>query len=139
MAIFGSNDNAGSKPAKTAVANSNTTIITAGAELKGEIALECDVYFDGRMEGTIHSKGVITVGKNGTVKGDIDAAHLVVQGRVEGNVEVDRLEIKENGYVSGVVTSTEMVIEAKGVFEGESHRKSASAPKPAKPDVDKKS
>lgn len=91
------------------------------------------------MEGTIHSKGVITVGKNGTLKGDIDAAHLIVQGRVEGNVEVDRLEIKENGYVSGVITSNEMVIEAKGIFEGESHRKSAAAPKPSKPDVQKQS
>lgn len=90
------------------------------------------------MEGTIHSKGVITVGKNGMLKGDVEAVHLIVQGKVEGNVEVERLEIKENGYVSGVIISNEMVIEAKGLFEGESHRKQATAAqKPPKPDVQK--
>ncbi len=81
----------------------------------------------------IVSKNLITVGKNGKIKGEIKAGQLVVQGVVEGSVDVERLEIKATGYVSGVVTSTEMVIEAKGVFEGESHIKSStSAAKPAK-------
>lgn len=71
----------------------------------------------------IVSKNLITVGKNGKIKGEIKAGQLVVQGVVEGSVDVERLEIKATGYVSGVVTSTEMVIEAKGVFEGESHIK----------------
>ena len=125
MAIFGSNDNAGSQPAKT---NTNTTIITAGATLKGEINLDCDFYLDGHLEGMIVSKNLITVGKNGKIKGEIKAGHLVVQGVVEGNVDVERIEIKETGHVSGVITSAEMVIEAKGVFEGESHIKGTNTP-----------
>jgi cytoskeletal protein CcmA (bactofilin family) len=83
------------------------------------------------MEGTILSKGMITVGKNGKIKGEVSAAHLIVQGKVEGSVDVERIEIKESGHVSGVITSTEMVIEAKGVFEGESHIKSSVVKKPA--------
>jgi cytoskeletal protein CcmA (bactofilin family) len=106
MAIFGSNDNAGSQPAKT---NTNTTIITAGATLKGEINLDCDFYLDGHLEGMIVSKNLITVGKN-------------------GKIDVERIEIKETGHVSGVITSAEMVIEAKGVFEGESHIKGTNTP-----------
>jgi len=76
----------------------------------------------------IVSKNLITVGKNGKIKGEIKANQLVVQGVVEGSVDVERLEIKSTGHVSGVVTSTEMVIEAKGVFEGESHIKGTNAP-----------
>lgn len=76
----------------------------------------------------IVSKNLITVGKNGKIKGEIKAGHLVVQGVVEGNVDVERIEIKETGHVSGVITSAEMVIEAKGVFEGESHIKGTKTP-----------
>uniref|UniRef100_UPI003F63A8CB bactofilin family protein n=1 Tax=Thiomicrolovo subterrani TaxID=3131934 RepID=UPI003F63A8CB len=131
MAIFGSNNNTESKPAKAPVTNTSTTIITAGALLKGEITLECDVFFDGRVEGTMHSKGVITVGQNGVIVGEVKAPHLIVRGRIEGTVDVDRVEIKENGYVGGIISSKEMVIESKGIFEGESHRKTTqTAAKP---------
>ena len=82
----------------------------------------------------IVSKNLITVGKNGKIKGEIKAGHLVVQGVVEGNVDVERIEIKETGHVSGVITSAEMVIEAKGVFEGESHIKGTTSAKVEKTD-----
>ncbi|WP_345978218.1 polymer-forming cytoskeletal protein [Sulfurimonas sp. HSL3-7] len=95
------------------------------------MALDCDFYFDGEMEGTILSKGMITVGKNGRIKGEVSASHLIVQGKVEGSVDVERIEIKENGHVRGVITSNEMVIEAKGIFEGESHIKSSVVKKQA--------
>ena len=63
------------------------------------------------------------------IKGEVNAGHLIVQGVIEGNVDVGRIEIKETGHVSGVISSTEMIIEAKGVFEGESHIKGATPAK----------
>ena len=64
----------------------------------------------------------------------MNAGHLIVQGVIEGNVDVGRIEIKETGHVSGVISSTEMIIEAKGVFEGESHIKGAVQTKSEKAD-----
>lgn len=81
--------------------------------------LSCDLYVDGLFEGMIHSDKLITVGKNGRIKGDVHAAMLVVQGLVDGIVEAEYVEIKATGRVCGSVTSTELAIEAKGVFEGE--------------------
>lgn len=65
----------------------------------------------------------------------MNAGHLIVQGAIEGNVDVGRIEIKETGHVSGVISSMEMIIEAKGVFEGESHIKGAVQAKGEKPDT----
>jgi len=82
--------------------------------------LDCNLYIDGEFEGTILSKKLITIGKSGKVRGDIHTNHLVVQGKVEGSIEAERLEIMAAGKVLGSITSSELVIEAQGHFEGES-------------------
>jgi len=116
MAIFNNGDssNQSSKP------DTNTTIITAGSTIKGEMNLSCNLYVDGEFEGVIHSKKDVNIGKNGHVKGDVVTQRLVVQGYIEGTINAHRVEIKAAGRVNGSIESTELVIEAKGIFEGNS-------------------
>ena len=113
MAIFNHSDDA---PAQ----NNNTTIITEGSFIKGEMTLDCNLYIDGEFEGSIKSKKLVTIGKSGRVRGDIHTHHLVVQGTVEGSVDSNKLEIMAAGKVLGSILSGELIIEAKGHFEGES-------------------
>ena len=124
MAIFNSSDSE-SQSTKT---DSNTTIITAGAKINGEIELSCNLFIDGELEGSVISKKEVTIGKNGYVKGNVTTQRLVVQGNVEGSVNADIVEIKAAGHVSGEITSTELVIEAKGIFEGSSIVKDNNKP-----------
>ena len=84
------------------------------------MTLDCNLYIDGEFEGSIHSKKLVTIGKSGKVRGEIHTNHLIVQGNVEGSVESERLEIMAAGRVIGSILSSELVIEAKGHFEGES-------------------
>ena len=82
--------------------------------------LSCNLYVDGEFEGLIHSKKDVNIGKNGHVKGDVVTQRLVVQGYIEGTINAHRVEIKAAGRVNGSIESTELVIEAKGIFEGNS-------------------
>ena len=123
MAIFNNSDIAN----KNNPTDANTTIITAGAKIKGEMNLSCNLYIDGELEGSIHSSKEVNVGKNGKVKGDITTNRLIVQGYVEGSIETDRVEIKAAGHVNGEITSTELIIESKGVFEGNSIVRNSSS------------
>ena len=116
MAIFSSSDS----EHQGSQTNSNTTIITAGAIIKGEITLSCNLYIDGELDGEINSKKEVNIGKNGRVKGTINTQRLVVQGYIEGSINADRVEIKAAGHVKGEISSSELVIESKGVFEGNS-------------------
>ena len=116
MAIF-SNGNSELEGSKT---DANTTIITAGAKIKGEINLSCNLYVDGEFEGEINSQKEVNIGKNGKVKGSIQAQRVVVQGYAEGSIDATRVEIKAAGHVKGEISSSELVIESKGVFEGNS-------------------
>lgn len=68
----------------------------------------------------IKSSTEVNVGKNGKVKGSIVTERLVVQGYVEGTVDAKTVEIKAAGHVSGEIISAELIIEAKGIFEGNS-------------------
>jgi len=93
--------------------------------------LTCNLYVDGDFEGVIDSNKEVNVGKNGHIKGDMKAKRLVVQGYVEGTVNADRVEIKAAGRVNGSIESSELIIESKGIFEGNSVVKDISpAPKP---------
>lgn len=82
--------------------------------------LACNLYVDGAFEGQIKSSKEVNIGKNGKVKGDVSTNRLVVQGYIEGSVNATRVEIKAAGRVNGTIESTELVIEAKGIFEGNS-------------------
>ncbi len=93
--------------------------------------LSCNLYVDGEFEGIITSKKEVNVGKNGHIKGDLTTQRLVVQGYIEGSINADRVEIKAAGRVNGTIESAELIIEAKGIFEGKSVVKDASpSPKP---------
>ncbi|MEA2099359.1 MAG: polymer-forming cytoskeletal protein [Campylobacterota bacterium] len=122
MAIFNSND----KKHKSTNTDTNTTIITTGSTIKGEINLSCNLYIDGEFEGVIHSSKEVNIGKNGHLKGDISTKRLIVQGYIEGCVNAEIVEIKADGKVSGTIEATELIIEPKGVFEGNSIIKNAS-------------
>ena len=116
MAVF----NSGNQSSKE---HNNTTIITEGSFIKGEMELTCSLYIDGNFEGTIHSSSAVTVGRNGKIDGDVFAKKLIIQGSIAGSANADRVEIHAEGKMTGSVTSSELVIEAQAVFEGESHFK----------------
>ncbi|MFT5835243.1 MAG: cytoskeletal protein CcmA (bactofilin family) [Sulfurimonas sp.] len=88
--------------------------------------LSCNLYVDGEFEGVIHSKKEVNIGKNGHIKGDVTTQRLVVQGYIEGTVNAQRVEIKAAGRVNGTIESGELIIEAKGIFEGNSVVKDVS-------------
>ncbi len=129
MAIF----NNGDSTPEAIPTNSNTTIITAGAKLKGELELSCNLYVDGELDGTIQSTKEVNIGKNGSVKGTINTDKLIVKGYMEGSINANRVEIKAAGHVRGEICSAELIIESKGVFEGKSIVKGSTSKEASKP------
>lgn len=118
MAIFTSDDKQSNGVA--AQKAGAATIIAQGTRIKGNITTDCHLHIDGRFEGKIDSKNTVMIGKNGQVDGEVYANKLVISGKLKGLTESDTVEISPQGRFEGVITSTELVIEKKGVFIGES-------------------
>ena len=89
------------------------------------------MHIDGEIEGSIRSKSTVMIGKSGFVNGEVYANKLIVSGKLKGLTESESVEIASLGRFEGVITSTELVIEKKGVFIGESKIKGQAAPKNA--------
>lgn len=103
------------------------TIIAQGTKLKGEINTDCHLHIDGEFEGNIHSKNTVMVGKSGVVSGEIYAQKLIVSGKFNGTTESEVVEILPLGRIDGKIITSELVIERKGIFMGESKTKQALA------------
>ncbi|CAJ99141.1 bactofilin family protein [Helicobacter acinonychis] len=117
MAIFDNNHK--SVNAKTGPA----TIIAQGTKIKGELYLECHLHIDGELEGVVHSKGTVVIGQTGLMVGEIFANKLVVNGKFNGVVEAEVVEIMPSGLLEGKVFSQELVVERKGILIGETRPK----------------
>jgi len=55
------------------------------------------------VEGTIDPKGNrLTIGPNGRVKANVTASAVIVQGKLEGNIQAsDRVDLKQSAVVMG--------------------------------------
>ena len=100
----------------------NTTIIAEGTSCIGELEVVGKLHIDGRLEGSVHAEGFVSVGTTGQVMGNIQADKIMISGTVEGNIVCNSLEIMQSGDVKGEISTTELVIEPGGVFVGNSRR-----------------
>jgi cytoskeletal protein CcmA (bactofilin family) len=88
--------------------------------IKGELSGSEDLYVDGKVEGSISLKGnSLTVGPNGQVKASIESKAIVVQGKLEGNVQAsDRVELRKSAVVTGDISTQRISIEEGAYLKG---------------------
>jgi cytoskeletal protein CcmA (bactofilin family) len=88
--------------------------------IKGELSGSEDLYLDGLVEGSIALKGnSLTVGPNGQVKASVDAKGVVVQGKLEGNIQAsDRVDLRKSAIVTGDITAQRISIEEGAFLKG---------------------
>jgi cytoskeletal protein CcmA (bactofilin family) len=81
---------------------------------------EQDLMIDGLIEGNISSaNGVLTIGENGVIKGEIRTRSAVVFGKVEGNLIVGELcDLRATSVFSGDVMAGKLAMEEGAVFMG---------------------
>jgi len=87
--------------------------------IKGELSGSEDLYLDGEVEGTIELSGnSLTIGPNGRVRANTNAKDVVVNGKVNGNLRADRVELKKSSLVTGDIITQRVIIEDGAFFKG---------------------
>ena len=100
---------------------SGKNLLSADVEIKGSIKFQNELVIDGKVEGEITSAGVLTVGENAEIRGEIKTKSVTVFGRVNGNITVDeRCELKANAQLHGDLKAARLVIEEGATFVGKS-------------------
>ena len=113
-------------------------ILSSDVEIKGSIKFQKELLIDGKVEGEINSDGVLTIGENADIRGEIKTKSITVYGKVHGNITVaERCELKSKCTLQGDLKAARLVIEEGATFIGKSEVTSGTVPaKPAaRPEV----
>lgn len=88
--------------------------------IKGELSGSEDLYVDGEVEGTIELRGhSLTVGPNGRVRAHVNARNVVVQGKVNGNIQAsERVDLRASANVTGDIVTARIAVEDGAFFKG---------------------
>ena len=94
---------------------SGKNLLSADVEIKGSIKFQNELVIDGKIEGEIISNGILTVGENAEIRGEIKTKSVTVLGKVHGNITVEeRCELKGRAVLQGDLKAARLVIEDGG-------------------------
>ena len=108
--MFGNKPTQGSSTAQTAN-------IGASIRIKGEIDSPEHVFLAGSLDGDI-TCDQLTVDGTGRVTGKISAKLAVIDGHVDGDIVVERLQIKSKAVVKGSLTYTSIEVAEGAQIDG---------------------
>ena len=95
------------------------TFIASGAIFDGTLRLKGDFVIDTEFRGELATDGLITIGPNGSVVGDIRAREVVIRGAVVGNVTAPRqLIVESTGRLHGDIETACLEIQKRAFFCG---------------------
>ena len=118
------------------------SILSSDLQIKGNIRTTGDVQIEGQVEGDIRAH-LLTVGEGATVKGELMADDVVINGRIIGRVRGLKVRLTSTARVEGDIIHKTIAIESGAHFEGSVQRQddplnaaTKVLPKPALPPTD---
>jgi DNA gyrase/topoisomerase IV subunit A len=94
--------------------------LSSGVEIEGSITFQKELLIDGKVRGQINSDGVLTIGENADIRGEIKTKSATVHGKVYGNITTERCELKSKCTLQGDLKAARLIIEEGATFIGRS-------------------
>jgi len=87
---------------------------------RGELSAQEDLIIQGSVEGSITHTQSLTVGTDGSMKGDIRARVIVIDGKVEGDLyATESVNVRATAKVKGNVFAPRVGITEGAFFQGQ--------------------
>ncbi|HWQ03021.1 MAG TPA: polymer-forming cytoskeletal protein [Candidatus Nitrosotenuis sp.] len=107
-------------PAPLPANRTEGTTVSHAVSIHGDIRGSEPIFVDGEFDGTILLEGAdLTIGPNGRVRANVDARHVIIEGRMEGKLRArEKILVRRSGSFSGEVLAKRVAIEEGAVFNG---------------------
>jgi cytoskeletal protein CcmA (bactofilin family) len=101
-------------------ASSRASVLGPTLKFRGELSAQEDLVVQGSVEGSITHTQSLTIGTDGTMKGDIRARVIVIDGKVEGDLyATESVNIRATAKVKGNVFAPRVGINEGAFFQGQ--------------------
>ncbi len=95
------------------------SVLGSTLRFKGELSAQEDLIVQGSVEGSITHTSSLTMGSEGSMKGDIRARVILVDGKVEGDMyATESVNIRATAKVKGNVFAPRVAISDGAFFQG---------------------
>jgi len=96
------------------------TIIGSGTTIKSSKLIgEKPVRIDGVFFGDIEVQSGVVIGEEGRVEGNINSPHVIIAGKIKGNIESESLHLTNTADVNGDVKSTILITDEGSTLNGQ--------------------
>ncbi|KNG93139.1 bactofilin family protein [Pseudaestuariivita atlantica] len=97
------------------------SVLSNDLHITGNIKTTGDIQVEGTVEGDIRAH-LLTIGESATIKGEVMADDVVVNGRVVGRVRGLKVRLTATARVEGDIVHKTIAIESGAHFEGSVQR-----------------
>ncbi|MBI6628928.1 bactofilin family protein [Pontibaca salina] len=95
--------------------------LSSDLNITGNIKTSGDIQVEGTVEGDIRAH-LLTVGESATIKGEVTADDVVINGRIVGRVRGLKVRLTSTARVEGDIIHKTIAIESGAHFEGSVQR-----------------
>ena len=97
------------------------TVISKGVKIEGKLSCSGNIRLDGEVQGDISSQGIVIIGENGGVNGQINADSVTIGGKVTGTIRAkDKVVLEAKANLKGDIITKTLLVEAGAIFNGNS-------------------
>jgi cytoskeletal protein CcmA (bactofilin family) len=124
-----------------------SSLIAEGVEITGDLTFAGGLRIDGRVRGQLIGRGgdgdpaaLLVLSDKGHIEGSVRCDHAVINGTIEGDLEVDQfVELQAGARVTGTIRYRQMQVDLGAVVQGrmERHDEGGSIGAVALPDRNK--
>lgn len=97
------------------------SVLSSDLTIKGNLKTTGDIQIEGQVDGDIRAH-LLTVGEGATVRGEVMADDVVVNGRIVGRVRGLKVRLTSSARVEGDIIHKTIAIESGAHFEGSVQR-----------------
>ena len=92
------------------MAEDKTSIILSDVSIEGDLVEKDKIILDAKVSGDIKANEIETHSKS-NIKGNISSKRASIGGKLKGNVNSDRINIKKTAEIEGVLNQKTLSIE----------------------------
>lgn len=115
--------NLAATPRKGSRMSQAPSILSSDLVVTGSVVSEGELQLDGQVHGDVRA-GVLTIGEEASVSGEVVAETVSVRGRIEGSLRARQVQLASTARIEGDIIHSTLAIESGAYFDGNCRRES---------------